>query len=224
VHRQLPGEWRRVYEHYPGCNRDVVWIYRSNSWLGFAVFQKGAGRKQNQAVGAGVPNLDSALVVFLAGCAIFILPPVIHMPNDTLISFQWPGVAGTTTTINGSTQLPFPTDRDHPLKLRSNEIRGSGLDKQTVRYYFSFVGGPGEVKLTFDFGPHAYYQSGEVNLYDEDFEKIDGLHSAQNERLIKHIQIDPQRNLILEVLLNSGELSPPAATFFVRVDGAVRFQ
>jgi hypothetical protein len=142
----IAGRVRRVYEHYPGCNREVVWSYRSNSWLGFAVFQKGAGRKQNQAWGQEFQISTPALVVFLAGCAIFILPPVIHMPNDTLISFQWPGVAGTTTTINGSTQLPFPTDRDHPLKLRSNEIRGTGLDKQTVRYYFSFVGG--QVRLS----------------------------------------------------------------------------
>jgi hypothetical protein len=31
-----------------------------------------------------------ALVVFLAGCAIFILPSVMQIQNQTLLSFQWP--------------------------------------------------------------------------------------------------------------------------------------
>jgi hypothetical protein len=98
-----------------------------------------------------------ALVVFLVGCAIFILPVVLHMPNEPLFTFQWPGSGGGGMPVNPTPQYAISTDRDHPTKLRSNEIRGTGVARKTVRYYLSFVGGPGEVKLTFDFAPQAYY-------------------------------------------------------------------
>ena len=118
--------------------------------------------------------------------------------------------------------IPSRRTADHPTKLYSNEIRGAGVDRNKVRYYLSVVGGPGQVKLTFDFAPQSNYQSASVTVYDEDFAKIDDLSSSDNERKVKHIQMNQQQTLILEIILDSGDAT--AATFLLRVEGAVRFQ
>jgi hypothetical protein len=163
-----------------------------------------------------------ALVVFLVGCAIFILPVVVHMPNETLFSLPWPWSSGGGSPVGLTPQYAISTDRDHPTKIRSNEIRGAGVDRKTVRYYLRFVGGPGEVKLTFDFAPQGIYQSCRITLYDVDFAELDHLTANSNERVVRHIQVSQPQALIIEVLLDSSGDS--AASFLLRVEGAVRFQ
>jgi len=117
----------------------------------------------------------------------------------------------------------FSTDRDHPTRLRSGEVRGTGPGREEhVRYYFSFLGGPGEVKVTFDFTASiGYSRHATATLFNQDFEKIDGLYIALNpgetERKVKRIQVSQQQTMIVELYLSG------TGGFLLRFEGAVRF-
>jgi hypothetical protein len=118
----------------------------------------------------------------------------------------------------------FSTDRDHPTKLRSNEIRGTGVDRKSVAYYFTFLGGPGEVKLTLDFTARGLAQSAHVTLYDEDWNSIGDallIINPGSERIVKHIRISQQQRVIVEVSLDS--FVATAGDFLLRLEGAVGF-
>lgn len=84
--------------------------------------------------------------------------------------------------------MSFSTDKDHPIRLRANEVRGKGIDRKRVRYYFSCLGGPGEVKVTFDFTSGGLAQGAYATIFDQDFVKIEGitiiLNRGENERKI----------------------------------------
>jgi hypothetical protein len=85
----------------------------------------------------------------------------------------------------------------------------------------SFLGGPGEVKVTFDFTvARAGTQKATATLFNQDFEKIDGLsnwpYPRESERKVKRIQVSQQQTVIVELDLQSG-------SFLLRLEGAVRF-
>jgi len=117
----------------------------------------------------------------------------------------------------------FSTDRDHPTRLRSGEVRGTGPGREEhVRYYFSFLGGPGEVKVTFDFTASiGYSRQATATLFNQDFEKIDGLfiglNPGETERKVKRIQVSQQQTMIVELYLSG------TGGFLLRFEGAVRF-
>ena len=105
-----------------------------------------------------------------------------------------------------SSALSFSTDRDHPTKLRSNEIRGTGVDRKKVSYFFTFLAGPGDVRLTLDFTARGLSQEAHVILYDEEFNEIGDallILNPETKRLVKHIQISQQQKVIIEVYLDS---------------------
>lgn len=123
-----------------------------------------------------------------------------------------------------SSTLAFSTDRDHPTKLRSNEIRGTGVDRHNVSYYFTFLAGPGEVKLTLDLTARGGPQLAGAILYDEDWHQIDQVPTvvtSDSQRVVKRIQISQQQEVIVKVYLDSS--GEAAGDFLLRVEGAVRF-
>jgi len=117
----------------------------------------------------------------------------------------------------------FSKDRDDPTRLRSGEVRGTGPGREDrVRYYFSFLGGPGEVKVTFDFTASiGYSRHATATLFNQDFEKIDGLfiglNPGETERKVKRIQVSQQQTMIVELDLSG------TGAFLLRLEGAVRF-
>ena len=120
----------------------------------------------------------------------------------------------------------FSTDRDHPTALQTNEIHGTGIDRKRVRYYFSFIGGPGEVTLTFDFTSGGLAQGATATIFDHDFVRVAEVTSILNrgdsERKVAHFQLSDQQPLIIELDLEGNE-TQSAGSFLLRVDGAVRF-
>jgi hypothetical protein len=114
----------------------------------------------------------------------------------------------------------FSTDRDHPTRLRSGEVRGTGRQRERVRYYLSFLGGPGEVKATFDFTSRGIAEQAIATLFNQDFEKIGGLsmilNPGESVRKVKRIQVSQQQTMVVELDLQNG-------AFLLRLEGAVRF-
>ena len=135
--------------------------------------------------------------------------------------------SGPNASSNAGNSHGFSTDRDNPTKLRTNEIRGTGVDKKRVRYYFSFLGGPGEVRVTLDFTSGGMAQGAYATLFDQDFVKIDGitmiLNRGDSERKVAHIQLSGKQMVIVELDLEGNEVSS-AGSFLLRVEGAVEFQ
>jgi serine/threonine protein kinase len=131
----------------------------------------------------------------------------------------------TESPVSKPVMATFSTDRDHPTRLRSSELRGAGMAGKRVRYYFSFLGGPGELKVTFDFNSEGGARAGYATLFDQDFTMIDKLGTVLNrgesDRKVKHIELDQQKSIIVEIDI---EGSDPASTFLLRVEGAARFQ
>ena len=139
-----------------------------------------------------------------------------------------PATAGgghASSNVQGSSSaLSFSTDRDHPTILKSNEIRGTGVDRKSIAYYFTFLGGPGEVKLTLDFTARGLAQTAHVTLYDEDWNSIGDallIINPGNKRVVKHLRISQQQKVIIEISLDSYVAT--AGDFLLRLEGAVRF-
>ena len=112
------------------------------------------------------------------------------------------------------------TDRDHPTRLpRSGEVRGTRRAGERVQYYLSFLGGPGEVKVTFDFTRRGGAPEAIATLFNQDFEKIDGLsispYPAESQRKVKRIQVSQQQTMIVELDLDGH------GDFLLRLEGAV---
>ena len=141
----------------------------------------------------------------------------------------------TSNVINSDKSLPsreretheFSTDRDHPTVLQSNEVRGRGIDRKRVRYYFSLFGEPGEVKLTFDFTSGGLAQGATATIFDHDFVRLAGvtviLNPGDSERKVTTLQLSDQQPLIIELDLEGTE-TQSAGSFLLRLQGAVRFQ
>src|SRR5258708_10957046 len=135
------------------------------------------------------------------------------------------GIATETPTSNGGvTAGVFSTDRDYPTRLRTNEVRGTGMDRTRIRYYFSFLGGPGEVKVTLDFTSGGVAQGAYATIFDQDFVKIDEitiiLNRGDSERKVARIQLSQQQTVIAELDLEGNETSS-AGNFLLRAEGAV---
>jgi hypothetical protein len=121
-------------------------------------------------------------------------------------------------------QGPLSTDRDRPTPLVSNAISGSGVDRERVQYFCSFSGGPGEIKVTFDFTGRAMTEMAEITLFDEDFRKLDsiliGVNKGDSAREIRRIQLSRPQKVIVEIDLDCK--GGTAGTFLFRVEGAVQ--
>lgn len=143
-----------------------------------------------------------------------------------------PGSSNAIASIEGASSGQrethgFSTDRDHPTVLQSNEVRGRGIDRKRVRYYFSLFGGPGEFKLTFDFTSGGLAQGATATIFDHDFVRLAGvtiiLNPGDSERKVTTLQLSDQQPLIIELDLEGTE-TQSAGSFLLRLEGAVRFQ
>lgn len=134
------------------------------------------------------------------------------------------GMAASTSPTK-EVQGPLSIDRDTPTRLTSSTVRGTGVDRGRVQYFCSFSGGPGEVKVIFDFTSGGYDGSAHVNLFDEDFRRIDSMylggHKGDSRREVRRIPLSNQQRVILELDLESR--SGAAGSFLLRVEGAVQF-
>src|SRR2546428_8502995 len=104
-----------------------------------------------------------ALIVFLVGSGIFILPFVVTQdprkstamkgtgPESTQLAKlppQKPSDPSMTRPEEGTSEIAS-TNRDKPTWLPSNEIRGIGTGER-ISYYYTFNARPGMVKVTID--------------------------------------------------------------------------
>jgi hypothetical protein len=143
------------------------------------------------------------------------------------------GATGGVPRPNGQSQAlaprmqgPLSTDRDRPTPLVSDTLRGSGMDRERVHYFCSFSGGPGEVKVTFDFTARAMTEMVLVNFYDEDFRKvgdtiITGGNTGDSVREVRRMQLSSRQKVIVEIDLDCK--GGTAGTFLLRVEGAAQF-
>src|ERR1051325_3274362 len=128
------------------------------------------------------------------------------------------GLALTAVAQNAQAQS---TDRDNPMPLTANEVRGSGINKK-VEYYYTFLAGPGELILTADARAKIYSTMVEVELFNLDAERLEIIRFAPDttsERMIKRLQIAQQQPILLRIVLDS-----KAGDYLVRVAGAVQLE
>jgi len=128
-----------------------------------------------------------------------------------LVSFLL--LAVTAITTNAQSQ-----DRDNPTLLSADTIKGSGIGKK-VEYYYRLTAGPGEVALTVDLKAKAGATSAEVEVFDEDANKIFYYYpnaTSQNERDVKRITLSGKQNLTLRLALDGS-----AGEYSIKLAGAI---
>jgi len=183
------------------------------SVLGFAFFRRSSERTR-----------AAMFVLMFVGVAAFGYATFRTASTGTSI-YSPSGGSPESSTSKENPQGSISTDRDHPTRLRTNEIRGTGLDRQRVRYYLSFLGGPGEVKVTFDYTSGGLAQGGSATIFDQDFVKIEGmtiiLNRGASERKVARFRLSQQQIVIVELDLEGNQ---SAGSFLLRCEGAVRFQ
>ena len=174
-------------------------------------------------------NSWQLLVICAAGMLAFTLIVFILIkifdshPTNT----SQPTASQSPVALKDSLGISIPsTDRDKPTQLTSNEVRGTGVYEEKVRYFYSFIGGPGEIKVTFDFTAGGWNQAGHANVFDEDAKKLAGIsivgNSGDYKREVSRIQLKEQKKLIVEIALSSNEFGKEGS-YLLRVEGDVHF-
>src|SRR6185369_14171774 len=128
-----------------------------------------------------------------------------------LVSFLL--LAVTAITANAQSQ-----DRDNPTLLSADTIKGSGIGKK-VEFYYRVTAGPGEVVLTVDLKAKAGATSAEVEIFDEDANKIFYYYpnaTSQNERGVKRVTLSGKQNLTLRLALDGS-----AGEYSIKLAGAI---
>lgn len=127
--------------------------------------------------------------------------------------------------------LPFAgiaqsRDRDHPRPMRSSELKGD-LDGSGEESFYSFVGGPGEVKITVDVESSDGTAVLEFELLDKnaankiiccEFAQADS--AGQSGRTVKATKLARSQTVVLHLTQGKGG----RGVFRVRVDGAASFR
>ena len=122
-------------------------------------------------------------------------------------------MVATAVGVNAQSQ-----DRDNPTPFVSNPAKGNGTGKK-VEYFYSFTGGPGEVALTVDLKAKAGSTNADVEVFDEDGNKIFYYYpnaTSQNEHAVKRFTLNNKQLLILRVALDSS-----AGEYSIKLGGAV---
>jgi hypothetical protein len=123
--------------------------------------------------------------------------------------------------ILASPALAQSTDRDNPVPLTTNEIRGEGLGK-TVEHYYSLQAVPGEIKVTLDATAtkEAAASGGvELEIFDEDARKLLGMFVVaglgSSDRKIERIRVRSPQTLVVKLLIERGN-----DRYMVRLEGS----
>src|SRR5260370_13965268 len=113
--------------------------------LALLYFRKEQAENRIKLFGQEFQISTPALVVFLVGCGVFILPSVIQMPNQTVFSFQWPGqspVPPAPFLTNGEEHEPNDQITSANLIPFGATIKGS-IATDHDRDFFKFKTGQG---------------------------------------------------------------------------------
>ena len=120
--------------------------------LALLYFRKEQAENRIKLFGQEFQISTPALVVFLVGCGVFILPLVIQMQNQTVFSFEWPWRHGgsSKSTISGPEQSMQvkkehePNDQITTANLITMGATISGIvDGKEDRDFFKFKTGQG---------------------------------------------------------------------------------
>ncbi len=94
-------------------------------------------------------------------------------------------------------------ERDHPTPMTSNKIKGDGVGKK-IEYFYSFVGGPGAIKITFDIRAREGATVVDLELFDAGGDKILYQYSnatTQKERVIKNLTLQAKQPILIRLAL-----------------------
>lgn len=121
--------------------------------LALLYFRKEQAENKIKFLGQEFQISTPALVVFLVGCAIFVLPSVIPMQSQTVFSFAWPWGHGGTDRgeLSGSVLVNGEEHEPNDRITQANEVRLGSLTKGVVssdgrdddRDFFRFQAGQG---------------------------------------------------------------------------------
>jgi hypothetical protein len=127
------------------------------------------------------------------------------------------------------------TDLDHPTPMTTNEVKGRYPKGKGASYFFSFEGGPGEVRIMLDFLPDQNFASisGQLtDAYGRPFASLDPaspgldlsegteLHYFANEkgqRLIGRYAIKQRQKLVVRISISGDDIA--GGRYKVRVEG-----
>jgi hypothetical protein len=127
-------------------------------------------------------------------------------------------MTGAMSVLAAGVALGQSTDMTSPTRMVSNEIKGVG-EQAERQYYYSFVGGPGEIVVVLDArsSAEAHFQLVNVDLLDTSFKKLLNV-SGNTGQQIERVTVPRSQKLILQVTV-------PAAlpSYRVRVTGAAQF-
>lgn len=182
-----------------------------------------------------------ALIVFLVGSGIFILPFVLSqdvgksnviertVQESTSASKQTikrPPASSVAKTEKAKPHEDFApdiasTNRDEPTWLSSNEIEGIGVGED-ISYYYTFIAGPGIVKMTVDGRNKSGLASAiDVELSDLDAKRLLAINMGNTnitKREVERVQLGRRQQIIMRVLLDELTID-----YMVRLEGAVDF-
>jgi hypothetical protein len=118
-------------------------------------------------------------------------------------------------------------DRDNPTRLTSNEIVGLiDPDKNGDNYHYTFVAGPGEVKVTLTVesgsGPGKGINEVKFDLFDDDAKKIADkfviASGGGSEQGVIRVSVTRRQSVLLRVTLQSNR---GPGKYRIRLSGAV---
>jgi hypothetical protein len=119
--------------------------------------------------------------------------------------------------------LTQSTDRDHPTRLTSDEIKGE-LKGDDIEYFYSFTAGPGEVTITVDVKSSDGTTGTNFELLDRDASKqlicceyAQADSTGTTGRDIKSVKLGERQTVVLHLT----PFKIGHGTYRVRVSGAV---
>jgi hypothetical protein len=130
-------------------------------------------------------------------------------PGGPGIATDDPGGPHATVPSGGPLVIGFgtepSTDRDRPTLLKSNEIRGTVVQREKTRYYLQFTAGPGKLETTLDFTAASswYLQHVSVIHFDQKAKALGevsiNISSKDNKRVVRPILLDKRQTVIMQI-------------------------
>jgi len=115
------------------------------------------------------------------------------------------------------------TNRDHPTRFTSDEIKGD-LDGREIEYFYSFTAGPGEFTITVDVKSSGGTTGTAFELLDADGDKVllccEGAQAdstGTSGRDVKSIKLGKRQTVVLHLT----PFTYGTGTYRVRISGAV---
>ena len=118
------------------------------------------------------------------------------------------------------------TDPDTPTALKGNILIGKmSKDGTYTPHYFSFVAGPGDVKLRATLRPNSDGEVLKVTVQDQDGNQVaqvqDGTSNDKDSVLTKSFSLDAKKTLVLKIEGSASFYGKRHPTYRIQLDGAV---